>query len=440
MAQNVYTVKQVNAYIKNMFTQDYMLARIYVKGEVSNCKYHTSGHIYFSLKDESGTIACVMFAGQRGGLSFRMEEGQQVIVFGSVNVYERSGAYQLYAREIRLDGEGVLYERFQALKRELEEMGMFAPEYKKEIPAYASRIGVVTAPTGAAVRDIINISRRRNPYVQLILYPARVQGEGAGKSIVRGIKMLDHAGVDIIIVGRGGGSMEDLWAFNEEEVARAIFHCRTPVISAVGHETDTTIADFVADLRAPTPSAAAELAVYDIYQTQERMKELERRMGKVLRQRLELWRTRLRSASVRLEYLHPGTKIREDRQRLADLEDRLGAGMRQRLLRTRHQMELYLEKMRALSPLEKLNQGYAYVMGEDGRALKSIGQTREGEVLKIYVTDGRIRAEVLEMKEERHGQEAGRTEAGRDAGSDLRGSGGSDPKDGGGGHFPGRKF
>ncbi len=403
MEQNVYTVKQVNAYIKNMFTQDYMLARIYVKGEVSNCKYHTSGHIYFSLKDESGTIACVMFAGQRGGLSFRMEEGQQVIVFGSVNVYERSGSYQLYAREIRLDGEGALYERFQALKRELEEMGMFAPEYKKEIPAYASRIGVVTAPTGAAVRDIMNISRRRNPYAQLILYPARVQGEGAKESIVRGIETLDKAGVDIIIVGRGGGSMEDLWAFNEEEVARAIFHCQTPVISAVGHETDTTIADFVADLRAPTPSAAAELAVYDLYQTQERMRELERRMGQILRQRLELWRTRLRSVSVRLEYLHPGTKIREDRQRLADLEDRLRAGMRQSLLGSRHRMELYLEKMRALSPLEKLSQGYAYVAGEDGRAVKSIGQTQIGEVLEIYVTDGRIRAEVLEKKEERHG-------------------------------------
>ena len=403
MEQNVYTVKQVNAYIKNMFTQDYMLARIYVKGEVSNCKYHTSGHIYFSLKDESGTIACVMFAGQRGGLSFRMEEGQQVIVFGSVNVYERSGSYQLYAREIRLDGEGALYERFQALKRELEEMGMFAPEYKKEIPAYASRIGVVTAPTGAADRDIMNISRRRNPYAQLILYTARVQGEGAKESIVRGIETLDKAGVDIIIVGRGGGSMEDLWAFNEEEVARAIFHCQTPVISAVGHETDTTIADFVADLRAPTPSAAAELAVYDLYQTQERMRELERRMGQILRQRLELWRTRLRSVSVRLEYLHPGTKIREDRQRLADLEDRLRAGMRQSLLGSRHRMELYLEKMRALSPLEKLSQGYAYVAGEDGRAVKSIGQTQIGEVLEIYVTDGRIRAEVLEKKEERHG-------------------------------------
>ena len=401
MAQNVYTVKQVNAYIKNMFTQDYMLGRIYVKGEVSNCKYHTSGHIYFSLKDESGTIACVMFAGQRGGLSFRMQEGQQVIVFGGVSVYERSGSYQLYAREIRLDGEGILFERFQALKRELEEMGMFAPEYKKPIPAYASRIGVVTAPTGAAVRDIINISRRRNPYVQLIL--AQVQGEGAKESIVRGIAMLDRLGVDVIIVGRGGGSMEDLWAFNEEEVARAIFDCSTPVISAVGHETDTTISDFVADLRAPTPSAAAELAVYDLGMTMERMRELEGRMGRILRQRVELWRSRLKAEAIRLEHLHPRTRIADYRQRLMDLEDQMRTRARRTLLVTRHRMELYVERMKALSPLEKLNQGYAYVRTQDGKALRSIHKTRQGDVLEICVTDGSIRAEVLEKKEEHRG-------------------------------------
>ena len=262
--KNVYTVKQVNAYIKNMFTQDFMLNRIWVKGEVSNCKYHTSGHIYFSLKDESGTIACVMFAGSRQGLSFRLEEGQQVIVFGSVSVYERSGQYQLYAREIVRDGLGALYERFEALKNELAEMGMFAPEYKQPIPRYIRTLGVVTAPTGAAVRDIINIAARRNPFVQIILYPAQVQGEGASDSIVRGIRMLEQKKPDVIIIGRGGGSIEDLWAFNEENVARAVFECSVPVISAVGHETDTTISDYVADLRAPTPSAAAELAVYDI--------------------------------------------------------------------------------------------------------------------------------------------------------------------------------
>ena len=259
--RNVYTVKQVNAYIKNMFTQDFMLNRIYIKGEVSNCKYHTSGHLYFSLKDESGTIACVMFAGQRSGLSFRMQEGQQVIVLGSVSVYERDGRYQVYAKEIVLDGAGLLYEKFIKLKKELEEMGMFAPEYKKPIPKYVRTVGVVTAPTGAAVRDIINITRRRNPYVQIFLYPALVQGDGASESVVRGIRALEEAKVDVMIVGRGGGAIEDLWAFNEEKVARAVFECSVPVISAVGHETDTTIIDYVADLRAPTPSAAAELAI-----------------------------------------------------------------------------------------------------------------------------------------------------------------------------------
>ena len=253
--RNVYSVKQVNAYIKNMFLQDFMLNRIYIKGEVSNCKYHTSGHIYFSLKDESGSIACIMFAGNRSGLAFRMQDGQQVIVLGSVTTYERDGKYQLYAREIILDGAGLLYEKFEALKKELGEMGMFAPEYKQPIPKFAKIIGIVTAPTGAAIRDIMNISSRRNPYVQLLLYPALVQGDGAAASIVKGIEMLEKQNVDIIIVGRGGGSIEDLWAFNEEIVARAIFNCRIPIISAVGHETDTTIADYVADMRAPTPSA-----------------------------------------------------------------------------------------------------------------------------------------------------------------------------------------
>ena len=255
---SVYSVGQVNTYIKQMFQQDFMLNRMFVRGEVSNCKYHTSGHIDFSLKDEMGTIACVMFAGNRRGLAFRMKDGDKVVVGGSVNVYERDGRYQLYAKDIKLEGAGILYERFLALKAELEEMGMFASEYKQQIPSYVRRLGVVTAPTGAAIQDIRNISYRRNPYIQIVLYPALVQGEGAKESIAAGIEALDQMNLDLIIVGRGGGSIEDLWAFNEEVVARAIFQCNTPVISAVGHETDTTIADFVADLRAPTPSAAAE--------------------------------------------------------------------------------------------------------------------------------------------------------------------------------------
>lgn len=403
MAGNVYTVKQVNAYIRNMFTQDFMLNRIYVKGEVSNCKYHTSGHIYFSLKDESGTIACVMFAGQRGGLSFRMAEGQQVIVFGSVSVYERGGTYQLYARQIRLDGEGVLYEKFQALKKELEEMGMFAQEYKKPIPPFAMRVGVVTASTGAAVRDIMNISRRRNPYVQLILYPTQVQGEGASESIVKGIHMLEQAGVDVMIVGRGGGSIEDLWAFNEEIVARAIFDCSVPVISAVGHETDTTIADYVADLRAPTPSAAAELAVWDIRLFDQRLQETALQMNRQMDRQIQVSRLRLQKYEARLRYLHPGNKLREKRQILVDLEDAMRRDIEQKIQRARHQLAIYIEKMRGLSPAGKLNQGYSYVEKESGgsrEAVKSIRQVEKDMELHIYVSDGVIRARVEDVQDE----------------------------------------
>ena len=394
MARNVYTVKQVNSYIKNMFTQDYMLNRIYVKGEVSNCKYHTSGHIYFSLKDESGTIACVMFAGQRGGLSFHMREGQQIIVLGSVNVYERTGSYQLYAQEIRLDGEGTLYEKYQMLKQELEEMGMFAPEYKKAIPRYAKRIGVVTAPTGAAVRDIMNISARRNPYVQLLLYPAQVQGEGAKESIVRGIRMLETKNVDVIIVGRGGGSIEDLWAFNDECVARAIFDCQVPVISAVGHETDVTIADYVADLRAPTPSAAAELAVWDYRQLQGYLDECRLRMNRSMTGTIRINRLRLKELDVRLSYLHPRHKLQDQQQRLIELEEELRTLMRDRVKEARHRLAIQIEKLNGLSPVRKLNQGFAYVEEADGGVVKSIRQVEKGDELTVYVTDGLIRTSV----------------------------------------------
>ena len=401
--KNVYTVRQVNSYIKNMFAQDFMLNRIYVKGEVSNCKYHTSGHIYFSLKDESGTIACVMFAGQRGGLAFHMREGQQVVVFGGISVYERSGSYQLYAREIRLDGEGVLYERFQALKQELGEMGMFAPEYKKTIPSFVKTVGIVTAPTGAAIRDIMNISSRRNPFVQLILYPALVQGEGAVQSIVTGIQTLDAYGVDVMIVGRGGGSIEDLWAFNEEAVARAIFECETPVISAVGHETDTTIADYVADLRAPTPSAAAELAVYDYRLTERTMIEYREKATRLLEQQIRMQRLRLREYQTKLMYLHPENQVRDYRQRIVDYEEKLRLLMENSLQKNKMRFTVDLEKMKKLSPLEKLNQGFSYVETADRKAVKRIGQVDVGDELTIYVTDGTIKVCAEETKEERHG-------------------------------------
>ena len=391
MAKNVYSVRQVNAYIKNMFVQDFMLNRIYVKGEVSNCKYHTSGHIYFSLKDESGAIACVMFAGERRtGLTFRMQEGQKVIVLGSVSVYERDGRYQLYAREILPDGEGDLYRRYEQLKRELEEMGMFSPEYKQPIPFYNRKIGIVTAPTGAAIRDIMNISRRRNPYVQLILYPALVQGEQAAESIVKGIQTLDAYGVDVMIVGRGGGSIEDLWAFNEEIVARAIFECRTPVISAVGHETDTTITDYVADLRAPTPSAAAELAVVDYHQLVESVRIFKNQLADRVEQKIVRNRDRARYLQARLLQASPQYQLREKRQYAADLNDKMRQAFSDKVKDRRHRLALYVERLDGCSPLKKLQQGYSYTESPDGKALTSITQVKEGDALTIHVTDGTV--------------------------------------------------
>lgn len=394
MAKNVYSVGQVNAYIKNMFVQDFMLNRIYVKGEISNCKYHTSGHIYFSLKDESGAIGCVMFAGDRRGLSFRLQEGQNVIILGSIRVYERDGKYQLYAKEAILDGEGALYQEYARLKQELREMGMFEPEYKRPIPIYSRTIGIVTAPTGAAIRDIMNIARRRNPFVQLILYPALVQGEQAAASIVKGIQILDSYGVDVMIVGRGGGSIEDLWAFNEEAVARAIFACRTPVISAVGHETDTTIADYVADLRAPTPSAAAELAVADYRQLLSGMELFKNQMTDRLEQKLNWHRQRLEQARLRLMYASPQYRLNEHRQYAADLMDRLSREMDKKLTDQKYRLELCAGRLDALSPLKKLRQGYSYTELSDQKALRSISQVRTGDVVTVHVTDGKILARV----------------------------------------------
>ncbi len=396
--KHVYTVAQVNTYIKNMFTQDFMLNRIAIKGEVSNCKYHSSGHIYFSIKDESGSMSCVMFAGDRKGLAFPMRDGERVIVQGRISVYERSGSYQLYAREIQKDGVGELYEAYERLKKELEEMGMFASEYKQPIPYYAKKVGVVTAPTGAAIQDIRNIALRRNPYVQLILYPALVQGEGAAESIVHGIEALDALNLDVLIVGRGGGSIEDLWAFNEEKVARAIFDCNTPVISAVGHETDTTIADYVADLRAPTPSAAAELAVTDMRELIDRIESYQQRLQNLFRFRMEEYYRRLAVLKNRLQNASPEIQILEKRMRLSELMNGFEQAMQQKLLDGKHSLNLYIERFQGLSPLLKLQQGYSYTENQEGKAVTGIDAVSEGERLRIHVTDG-VYTAVVESRE-----------------------------------------
>lgn len=374
-----------------------MLRNISVKGEISNCKYHTSGHIYFTIKDAAGTISAIMFAGSRRGLGFTMKEGDKVIVTGSVEVYEKTGSYQLYARQIELDGAGNLYLQFEKLKNELEEMGYFAEEYKIPIPKYARRIGIITAPTGAAIQDIRNISKRRNPYVELILYPALVQGDGAAQSIVNGIYALEQIGVDIIIVGRGGGSIEDLWAFNEKIVADAIFNCRIPTISAVGHETDWTIADFVADMRAPTPSAAAELAVFDYRQVQDKLYEYNRRMQNSLYNKLELSRQKLNSYKLKLDYLSPEHRLNENRRRLMEYEEKLKLRIDMIIKEKKHMLELYAGRLEACSPVKKLGQGYAYVEDYNGKSLRSVEGVEKNQDITIYLLDGKIKTVVSEV-------------------------------------------
>lgn len=399
MMKHVYSVGQVNKYIKNMFAQDFMLHHISIKGEVSNCKYHSSGHIYFTMKDADGTINAIMFAGsRREGLKFPMKEGDRVVVTGSVEVYERDGRYQIYARTIERDGEGNLYLKFEALKRELEEMGMFAEEYKQPIPKYAKTVGIVTAETGAAIQDIRNIAGRRNPYVQLILCPALVQGEGAAASIVHGIHALEQIGVDVIIVGRGGGSIEDLWAFNEEMVARAIFDCRIPVISAVGHQTDFTIADYVADLRAPTPSAAAELAVFDYRQVKQELLGMRQQMDKELQRKVTVARNHLEHQRMRLHYLSPQQRMNENRRRVAEYKEKLTGRMEELLRERRHRLALLAGTLESYSPVKKLSGGYAFVEDGNHQALRSIHQIRKKDTVQIHLLDGTLTAAVTEIQ------------------------------------------
>lgn len=395
---NYTTVSKINAYIKNMFRQDYVLSRVSVKGEISNCKYHTSGHIYFTLKDEGGTLSAIMFASQAKSLSFHLSDGMQVIVSGRIEVYERDGKYQLYANGIVQDGIGDLYKKFEELKKQFQDMGYFESEYKRPIPYFSKKIGIVTASTGAAIHDIMNISYRRNPYVSLVLYPALVQGEGAASSIVSGIEKLDTMGMDVIIVGRGGGSIEDLWAFNEECVAEAIFNAKTPIISAVGHETDFTIADFVADLRAPTPSAAAELAVADIHQIENRIAGYEELVNKAFMKFISQKRAVIDNYSMRLKYLNPVSRINEKRITLDRLKERLDDNMSRLLKDYRHKLEVYASRLHGVSPLEKLGQGYSCTQNEKGVPVTSVSNISLGDIITTTLKDGEIISQIKEVK------------------------------------------
>lgn len=386
--EEINSVSQVNMYIKNMFLREYVLRNISVMGEVSNCKYHSSGHIYFTIKDKSSQLPCVMFASSRSGLQFKLEEGQSIIVSGSIGVYERDGRYQLYARKITKEGSGKLYEEYEKMKKRLLAEGLFDDSRKKPIPKYAGKIGVVTAETGAVIQDICNVSHRRNPYVQIYLYPAKVQGDGAAQTVIEGIRYFEKTDVDTIIIGRGGGSIEDLWAFNEEALVRAVAECTKPIISAVGHETDTTLTDFAADLRAPTPSAAAELAVYSYREVEVGLREAAYTLRHQMNNTLQLCRMRLNHYRTVIQHSSPEDMIRQKRLYLADSMSCLERLMKQKLTSARHQLELYAEEMKGLSPLYKLSGGYAYVADEDGNNIKTTEQITKGQKLILTLQDG----------------------------------------------------
>lgn len=398
----IYTVAQVNGYIKRLFVSDYALNHIYMKGEVSNCKYHSSGHIYFTLKDQESAISCVMFAGSRKeGLTFQLADGQSVVAGGNVSVYERDGKYQLYAKEIFLHGAGALYEEYERLKKKLSDEGLFDSDKKKTIPMFPKKVGIVTSKTGAAIRDIESIAKRRNPYVQLVLYPAQVQGVGAGKTIAKGIEQLDKMNMDTIIIGRGGGSIEDLWAFNEEIVARAIFRANTPIISGIGHETDTTIADYVADLRAATPSAACELAIPDYFGMLEQFRAYEQALRRPIEHKIQTYRYQLDNKQWQLERVSPKQKLQEKKMRLADLEIKLQDIMEQKIERKRHQIALYTEKLHGLSPTAKLTGGYGFITDKDKKVLRSVTKIQEGDTITVTLIDGEIEATVQHITEQK---------------------------------------
>ena len=392
------TVSQLNGYLKNLISYDHLLSRLSVKGEVSNCKYHSMGHIYFSLKDESASIPCVMFRQQARTLPFRLENGQMVTASGQMDVYERDGRCQLVVRTMtQADEKGELMRLYEELKARLSEEGLFDFEIKKEIPRYPKRVGIVTAPTGAAIRDIEQVARRRNPYVELILYPAKVQGDGAAAQIARGIGVLDRMGLDTIIIGRGGGSMEDLWAFNEEVVAKAIYEAGTPIISGTGHEIDTTIADYAADKRAPTPSAAAELAIPDIMTTVRSLREKKSRLHLLMEAVIREKKKETEGMRLRLERLSPERLLRGKQQRLAELSEQLRTGMRKCLSDRELRLRVLVEKLNGRSPSAKLVHGYGY-LSRAGKPLENAADIAAGDDLTVTLHDGVILAEAKEVR------------------------------------------
>lgn len=399
MEKNILSVASVNGYIKQLMDKDYVLKGLWVQGEVSNFKRHSSGHLYFTLKDEQSAISCVMFRSYAGSLDFDISNGMKIIVAGSVSVYERSGQYQIYVKKILENGLGRLYQAYEKLKKALEAEGLFSDSLKKPIPRYAKRVGIVTSDTGAAIRDIVQVANRRNPYVQLVLYPSLVQGPGAAVNIVDGIRYFNSEGsVDTIIIGRGGGSIEDLWPFNEEIVARAVYESKMPVISAVGHETDFTIADFVADFRAPTPSAASEIAVYDYNHFEEMLRNYRYTLNRNLERVVQSKKKQLEVNRLRLEHMHPMKKYERKYQLIAEYQDKLLLYMKRSIERKRHRVEALSQKLAGLSPMSRLQGGYGYVSDMAYGKIQSVDQLPVDSEFRLTLSDGQVLAKVLEKE------------------------------------------
>jgi len=439
----IYSVKDINSRVDDILTQDAVLRSVYVKGEVSNVTYHSSGHIYFSIKDESGVLSCLMFAGNRArGINFTIQRGQQIICFGKIAGYTKKGEYNLQCSRIVLDGDGVLHEQYIRLKNELEEMGMFSDEYKKPIPKYAKTVGVVTSNTGAAIEDILRVARERNPFVQIYICNVLVDGAQAAHGIAEGIRAMDKMGMDVIITGRGGGPYEDMFSFNMEEVARAIFECETPIISAVGHEIDFFISDFVADKRAATPSHAAELTVFSLEEFNRRIDTLSNMLNEKITGRIESEMARVENAKLRLENCSPKNRLDRRCTELANSRDRLNSLMEikindskafinnnkerfdrlinqnldktnyylgeveekiknlmdQNLTSKKHIYQILIEKLKGISPLEKLSKGYAFAEDDSGKPVKSIENVKIDNIVTLYLQDGSVKTKVIDKK------------------------------------------
>ena len=386
--KTIYSVFQVNTYIHNMFHEDYLLSDVSVSGEISNLKFHSSGHIYFTLKDDKSAISCAIFRQSAQKLNIALKDGDKIVASGSISNYVQNGSVTFNVTKVEYEGVGDLTKKFEELKQRLAEQGLFDKEFKKPIPKFPKTIGIVTAPTGAAIRDIISVSKRRNPYISLILFPALVQGEGASESIVKGIETLEKANVDVIIVGRGGGSLEDLWAFNEEEVAYAIFQCSIPVISAVGHEIDFTISDFTADLRAATPSAAAELAVPDIRQTiadiDDLKESLDKGFDRVLKNKLH----KLAVYEAKLNALSPVNKLNKQKVIAESYNNKLDLLIKKIIKEKKAELETLSERLKGVSPLERLKAGMAYVTDASGKRVVGVEGLSDNDKVKLTMKDG----------------------------------------------------